>query len=324
MELRGALVGLRQNDIEWERGQRALARALAAWRAEPVVGPVLRAMQRFGDGAPLDRCAALAQLFDGPAARGHAFADSLVAAGIAALDGHPLGQLPLLHGSRDAAPMLVLAQSGGATLALAGYDGTVLAALPRPLTARFRPVETWKRVLAGTGQADHVLRGDRQGGVPLEVRRATLVAGEVFHCFGPRETREVRQVDGAMVVLSLERELDGAGPVRELAREDGALVHQASARPQDSRDELAMALLGRMKRIDAVPQMARLALGGGGDAMRWQALREVIALDVLAGVELLAQIAADPEDSLAAQAAALLPALLRSRPELRGAATWPG
>jgi hypothetical protein len=324
MELRGALASLRQNDIEWERGQHALARALGAWRVEPVVAPVLAAMKRFGAGVPLDRCNALAQLFEGPAARAQAFADSLVAAGLAALDGHPLGQLPLRHGDRDAAPLLVLAETGGATLALAAYDGVPLAALPRPRTARFRPAETWSRVLAGTGAADHVQRGEGQAeGAPLETRRVILSPGTTHYCFGPREMVDMRQVDGAMVALRLERRLDEHGPVREYALADGALVHQASARRDESRDELVVALLGRMERIDAVPQMARVALGGGGDALRWQALREVIALDVLAGVELLAQVAADPEDSLAAQARSLLTALIEARPDLGGAASWP-
>lgn len=325
MELRGALASLRQDDIEWERGQIALARTLGAWRKEPAVAPVLAAMKRFGGGAPLDRCKPLAQLFEGPAARAQAFTGGLVAAGLAALDGHPLGQLPLRHGLRDAAPLLVLAEAGGATLALAAYDGAPLAALPRPRTARFRPVETWTRVLAGDGRADHVVRCEGQAkSAPLEVRRVTLAAGMVQYSFGLREMIEVRRVDGAMVALRLERQLDDPEPVREYALSDGSLVHQASARRDDSRDELVVALLGRMKRIDAVPQMARVALGGGGDALRWQALREVIALDALAGVELLAQVADDPEDSLNAQAGSLLAALLKSRPDLAGAATWPG
>lgn len=324
MELRGALAGLRQDDIEWERGQHALARTLGAWRAEPAVAPVFAALKRFGDGAPLDRCKALAALFGGPDARAQAFAGSLVAAGLAALDGHPLGQLPLRHGSRDAAPLLVLAEAGGATLSLVAYDGTPLAALPRPRTVRFRPVERWGRVLAGSGQVDHVLRPpDHAEGAPLEVRRLTLAAGAVYHSYCPREMLEVRHVEGAMVALRLERALDDHEPVREYALSDGALVHRASARRDDSRNELVVALLGRMERIDAVPQIARVALGGGGDALRWQALREVIALDPLAGVELLAQVAADPEDPLNAQAASLHAALLTARPDLAGAASWP-
>jgi hypothetical protein len=323
MELRGPLASLRHDAIEWELGQHALARTLAAWRAEPGVAPVLTAMQRFGAGAPLERCTPLALLFQPDGPRAGAFVDSLVAAGLAALDGHPLGQLPLHHGSRDAAPMLVIARAGTATLALAAYDGAALDALPAPLTARFRPCETWKRVLSGSGVADRVLRADGDD-APLRPGTLWLRAGQVHHGFGPRESLDVRRVDGTMAVLRLERQLDDHGPVREYCLANGTLAHQAGARRHDSRDELVVALLGAMERIDAVPRMAQVALGGGGETLRWETLREVTALDALAGVELLAQVAADPEDSLRAPAAALLETLLAARPDLQDTATWPG
>ncbi len=307
MELRGPLASLRQNDSEWERGQHALSRALSAWRAEPAVAPVLSAMKRFGAGAPLEKCRALALLFQAPGGRAGAFTDSLVEAGLAALDGHPLGQLPLLHGTRDAAPMLVLARSGTATLALAAYDDASLAMLPAPRTARFRPFETWKRVLAGAGRQDHVVLVEDDGaGARLDMREVALNAGEVCHHHGLREAVEVRRVAGAMAVLRLERQLEEDAPVREFRLADGALVHQASARKDDSRGELMLSLLGRMERIDAVPQMARVALGDGSDALRWQALCEVLALDAAAGMELLAQVAADPQNTLSTQAGGLL------------------
>jgi hypothetical protein len=326
MELRGPLANLRRDDIEWARGQHALTRTLSAWRAEPIVAPVLAAMKRFGSGLPLERCPALALLFEPANGRADTFVYSLVAAGLAALDGHPLGQLPLRHGSHDAAPMLVLAQAGSATLALAAYDAAALTALPAPRTARFRPCETWERVLAGSGKADRVLRDeDAPGGLRRD--RLALAAGDVHYCYRPREALQVRRVVSTMAVLRLERRLEAHEPVREFALADGALVHQASAHKEDSRGELVLALLGRMGRIDAVPQMARLALGGidgGSDALRWRALREVLALDAVAGIELLALVAADPEDSLQCTAAALLASLLAARPGLREMAAWRG
>jgi len=325
MELRGPLASLRHDDIEWKRGQQGLVKSLAAWRAEPVAAPVFAAMKRFGGGAALERCRALADLFAPPGERAEHFVASLIDAGIAALDGYPLGQLPLRHGSRDAAPMLVLAQSGDATLALAAHDGGVLAMLPPARTARFRPVETWVRVLSGSGVAERVLLGEADG-VPAAIgaEQIALGAGDVRYHHGPHEAFEVVGASGAMIVLRLERQLEECGLVREYAMPGGVLVHQAGARPDDSRDELIVALLGGMGRIDAVPQMARVVLGDGSDALRWQALREVTALDGAAGLELLAQIAADPEDTLAAQAGAALAALLASRPDLEGAGTWPG
>lgn len=317
MELRGALAGLRRDDLEWRRGQLAMAKALSAWRREPAAAPVLAAMKRFGAGAALASCGPLAELFTQGTARAPEFADSLVVAALAALDGNPLGQLPLPHGASDAVPTLVLARDDDATLAIVAYDGAVLAMLPPPGTARFRPVESWNCVLRGCGAAD-VVRW-REGCLP-EIQRIALGQGQVHYRRGDATAVEVRRADGALVVLRLERALRDAEPVREVRLADGALLHRASARRADSRDELIVSLLGRMERMDAIPGLAALALGEGGEALRWRALCEVIVLDAVAGVELLQQVAADGQDPLAAQAAQLCETLFASRPELREAA----
>lgn len=320
MELRPGLAGLRQDGAEWANGQQALTRALAAWRREPGIAPVLTAMKRFADGTPLARCKALAALFDTDPARARRFVDALVAIGLVALDGHPLGQLPLLHGSHDAMPSLVLARHGDTTLTLILYDGAALAALPAARTVRFRPIETWARVLAGSGRADRVHlheSADPEG--TLKVERVSFGIGDTCHRIGTREALEMREADGAMAVLRLDRPMIDAGPVREFALVDGALLHRSSVRQRDSREALAAALLGHMGRIDAVPALARVALGDGGDAPRWRALGEMLVLDPYAGVELLARIAADAEDSLGDEAGGLLSSLLEKSPELRAA-----
>lgn len=321
---------LRQDDADWRSGQQALARALKTWRAEPAVAAVLAAVKRFGKGAAWEGCFALADLFapnqDDARDRATRFADSLIAAGSAALDAHPLGQIPLAQGGRDAVPSLVLMASGQATLALAVYDGSALAALAPPRTARFQPVESWMRVLSGRAEAEHILRRDGDGTRSLlQSAPHPLEPGAVFHRYGPREALNVLRVRGTMVVLRLERQLDDAGPVREHDLADGRLLLQASPSKADSRDELIVSLLERMQRADALPAMARIALGGeAGDgappgagvfpaplrtrseALRWQAVRAIAALDDPAARGVLARIAAQPEDPLAAPAATWL------------------
>ncbi len=102
------------------------------------------------------------------------------------------------------------------------------------------------------------------------------------------------------------------GPVREYALDTGELLHQSAGDAQESRVELALALLGRMGRTDAAPLMAEIAREGS-DHLRWQALRECIALDTATGFAALKAIAADPADSLGA------PARCPARAALRGA-----
>lgn len=245
-ELGEILTDLRQDDRDWRRGQTALTRALKAWRAEPAAAAVLTEIRRFGRGAALDRCAALAELFDTASPRADRFVASLIAAGIAGLDVHPLGQIPMPHGSRDAVPTLILARAGRATLALAAYDGEALAALPAARTVRFQPVESWTRVLAGSGEAEHIVF-DQSGTLGSE--RRVLGPGQVVRRNGTREALHIHDVDGLLVVLRLERLLDGVQSVREHGLQDGALLRQASARREDSRNELVQALLAQMQAV---------------------------------------------------------------------------
>jgi hypothetical protein len=70
-----------------------------------------------------------------------------------------------------------------------------------------------------------------------------------------------------------------------------------------------------MERMDAVPVMVETT-HDGSDHLRWQAVRECIALDTAAGLAALRAIAANPADSLHAPASALRERLHASHPEL--------
>lgn len=328
MPMQGALPSARQNEENWQRGQAALAERLAAWRALPEVAPVLEAMKPFGEGAALDLCPPLADLFTADGGHAHRFAERFVAAGLDCLRDNPLGQIPLSHGRRDAAPVLLLADSARASLALAAYEGAALDALPAPKTARFAPQETWIYVLAGTGTADLVLRRDGQGAREvLQTGSVDLQPGTAFYRYGPREAFQMRSVRGSLVLLRLQRQFADPEPAREYSLPDGALVHQSAAHPHDTRLELATALLARMGRKDAVGPMAAIALAqsdkGASQSLRWQALREVLTLDTAAGLDLLARLSSDPDDPLAHPVASLHASLLESWPDLAKAASWP-
>lgn len=317
------LATARRDAWEWEQGQAGLAQRLADWRAGDAAAPVLAAMERFGRGEPLEKCEALADLFADESGAAMDFVRSFAAVGLAGLRDHPLGQLPLRHGMRTAAPALVLASSGRASLALAGYDGSVLDTLPAPKTAKFAPRETWIHVLDGTGTADLVLLRDEEAEGERRVLHAGSLAlrpGTVAYRYGPRQALQVRSAKGHLVLLRLQRRFASHEPAREYSVPDGALVHQTAGRVEDTLLELAVNLLGRMRRRDAVWPMIRLASGvkdpEAGESLRWQAMREALAMDSTAGLDLLAMLATSPGDPLAGPAAALRTSLLETRPEL--------
>lgn len=304
-----------------------MARAVAAWQAEPTVVAVMDAMKRFGRGTSLERCGPLAALFRANDPAGRTFADSFTAAGLAALDAHPLGQVPVPHGPRRSVPALVMAQAGRANLALAAYDGAMLAQMPPPKTADFPPYETWIHVLAGHGEADLVLCRDLEGGndngrVLLQSGKVRLEPGVTLYRHGSRETLQVRQASGSLVMLRLQRRFAEPEPVREYSMPDGTLLHQAAALEADSRRELALALLGRMGRRDAVPDMARIVCSDQSRPLRWEALRQILSLDITAGLALVGQVAADQEDALSGDARHLQVELLKTWPDLERIAPW--
>jgi hypothetical protein len=79
---------------------------------------------------------------------------------------------------------------------------------------------------------------------------------------------------------------------------------------------MMLSLLGRMKRREAAPLMAAIAEEDGPDALRWEALREALALDTAAGFAALCRVARAPLDPLAEPAGALRAQLVKMHPEL--------
>jgi hypothetical protein len=126
----------------------------------------------------------------------------------------------------------------------------------------------------------------------------------------------LRDVEGCLVTLRLQRRLRNAGPTREFRLTDGELVHQAAGNVRDSRIEVMMALAGRMGRKDAAPLLAEIVREEGSAALRWQALRECLALDTRVGFTTLCAIARSPSDELAPPAGALRSQLIEAHPQL--------
>ena len=297
---------LRRDDSPQRDAQEALHQAMAAWRAKPAVADLLASLGAFAEGASLGDCPQLAALF----APGNGFAQQLAAdftaATCAALAGAPLGHVPLRHFTDGTSSTLLIARTGNVTLSLVAIDGAGLRGKPAPVSASFGPNQTWEHVLAGAAEVELV---ERQPGGPqaakLLRREASLAPGSIMQRDGEREARLLRHIVGTLVSLRLQRRCENAGVTREYDLASGALLHQAAGNPRDSRIELMLALLGRMGRTDAAPAMAELALGEGSTALRWQALRECLALDTQAGFRALSAVAAAPRDSLAAPAGAL-------------------
>ncbi len=318
MNVRPELQALRSNDAPQRQAQAAVRRTLEAWQAGPG-GQAERELAALGQGAELDDLPLLSALFAPGEDAADRFVDDLVERLLARLSAEPLTQSPLRFSSDDAATTLVLAKSGTVVLTLHAIDGTALARRPAPQSVNFPPAETWERILRGTGSARRVtLNGLADGCARFDFSDEAIGPGQVSHRIGQREARMLRRLDGCLVSLRLQRRSAAGEVTREYALADGRLLHQAAGSPRDSRLELAAALLGRMGRADAAPLLAAMAEEQGGASLRWQALRECLALDSGKGFATLSRIARDAADPLSAPAGALRARLLEAHPQLAG------
>ena len=320
MILHPELRALRGDDSPQRHAQDRCLAAMAAWRSRPEVMDVMADLAAFAAGRPMAACHALARLFttgsDG-ADTAQAFSNGFIRSQAEALAAEPLGHPALRHFTDGVLSTLQLGRAGMVTLTLATIDGQGLSARPMPGSISFAPVETWQRVLAGSARADLVERrpcGSRDGAPDRSV--LDLVPGQVLHRQGLEQELLLREVDGRLVTLRLQRRDPTAGPAVEIDLATGQQVHQAAGSSADSRHELMVSLLGRMRRTDAAPAMAAMALGGSGEGTRWQALRECLALDTATGFSALCALADRIDDPLCAPARDLRSHLLATYPQL--------
>ena len=318
MNIHPDLRALRSDDAPQRQAQQALHRAMAAWRARPEFAALVNDLERLAAGEPLDCCPALAALFAVGAAAGQSLAAGFISHSAQALGDAPLAHVPMRHFTDGCTSTLLLARNGQVTLTLVALDGSELAKRPAPQSINFGPNETWELILAGHATTELIVcepNGPRSAS--LVSRSLALAPGVVSQRDGQREARLLRSVEGTLVSLRLQRRRANAGPTREYSLENGALVYQAAGNPRDSRLELMLALLGRMQRKDAAPLMAGLAQGDASAALRWQALRECLALDTQTGFAALSAIAAAAGDALAVPAGVLRAQLVEAHPQLQ-------
>lgn len=313
------LRALRGDDAPQCHAQAAMRRTAEEWRQQPQMARILKELPGFAAHRPLAGHPALAALFDESASAAADLARSFAAFQVRAIAAAPLGHAALRHFTDGVLSTLLLAREGNVTLTLVAIDGEGLRAQPEPVSVNFAPAEAWEHVLAGSARAE-VVECRPLGNRKAELQREELALspGKVIRRDAERQALLLRSVEGRLVSLRLQRRRAQAGPAREYELASGRQVHQSAGNPRDSRLELMMALLGRMNRSDAAPLMARIARGHGTVALRWQALRECLGLDTLAGFTTLGEIARSPDDPLAMPAGALRAQLVETYPQLAG------
>lgn len=324
MLIRPELRALRRDDTPQCDAQNALRRATADWEAKADTAALLVDLRRFAAGSPLEQCLELSCLFTpGTGAARRLALDYTTVVG-AALDLEPLGHVTQRHFTDGITSTLLIARVGNVTLSLVAIDGHRMCQRPQSTSASFGPTQTWEYILAGSAEIELVeCEPAREHMASLVCRSDSIGPDSIMHRDGAREARLLRRIDGALVSLRLQRRRVNAEITSEYDLASGRLLHQAAGNPRESRVELMMALLGRMGRNEAAPLMASLALDHGSAGLRWQALRECLALDTATGFQALSQVAVAPDDSLCAPAGALRAQLIEAYPQLQEALPCP-
>lgn len=272
--------------------------------------PLVTQLAAFGAGGALPDAPLLAPLLS-DFGTAQALVEAVIGKAMAALVRAPLGLLPFGHALRPGLARLRLAQRGRATLTLLAYDRR--APSPRPAAVLFEDGESHEIAVAGHAAA--VLH--RLTPTGLDSRDMVFGSGQRIALTGAAEARQILAVRTPLLVLRLSRTPVRPAPTREIAVPGGQLVRASSGCKRASRAIVALGVLGVLAHAQGASLMERLALDPDEPRdLRWEALRQLLALDAEAGMALLGRLASEPGGALAGPAAALWRNLVSSRPEL--------
>lgn len=311
MRIDPAIAALQRDPSLQRRSQQVLVERCRAWQRSPAVAPLLAEVRAFGEGAAIDDCPLLQACFTGQG-EAERLAGSLATVMAALLREEPFGQPPFRHSFDGQLSSLLLLREGRADLLLQSREPGKW----EHEAATFSDAVRFEAVLAGCGEGVILRRAIPPGTAPLDIEPIRLGPGARLSLALSEQALQVTRVDRRLVTLRLQRASADAGPVRRHAIADGRLLHQSAARLATSRQEMMVSLLGRMRRHEAAPELAAIALEAGDRSLRWQALRECLALDTLTGFRALAAVARNPADPIGEAAGALRAQLVELHPEL--------
>jgi hypothetical protein len=310
MRIDPAIAAMRRDPALQRRAQSAIIAAGDEWRRGPRMAVLLGELERFGKGAPLEACPQLDAVFTGRQAAGD-LTSALCRRMAAVIEEHAFAQPPFRHGFDGEVATLLLARAGRAQLILHARE----PGRWEHTTAAYSDALRYEAVLAGAAHA-RIARICSTKPATFATESIRLGTGARLALDLSCEALQVLQVERRLVSLRLHRFDAAPLPTREYSLTDGALLHQAAGDMRASRLEMMLALLGRMERREAAPEMAAIACGPGDDSLRWQALRECLALDTEQGFRALSLIARAAGDPLAVPAGALRAQLVEAHPQL--------
>jgi hypothetical protein len=299
------LQALRQDDRPQREAQAAIAGAMESLQATPQWLSLQQDMEAYGAGTDLAELPQLSCLANGDGSA--RLADLVLRQFLPVQAKHHLAHLPFRHAFDGTLSSMQLARSGRAMLTLVSLEPG-----SHPSTAAsFADGTRHDVVLAGRANGRFL----RRNGAAIRAEAMEFNPGACLSLDLSRESIAIEQIHSRLVLLRLRRDAVHPQPTRQYSLEDGNLLQQSAGDMGESRKEAMLALLGRMSRKDAAPVMGEMTREGS-EHLRWQALREYLALDTARGFAALGAIARDQADPLSGPAGALRAQLLEEHPQL--------
>lgn len=323
-----------RGDLPRQRAMRIAAQAQkAGWcAADTAPGGLLAAMAAVQGARPADIVAALQPWLADDAWISRRLDDALA---LVASDPFVLPPLRMFHGAGLGG--LILAERGSITLSLMIRPFEIAAADTAVDSHRavFSPGHGWTRfVRAGSA---HIRRyrvavSETEAGGAFTATHASLCEfrgeqalrdGDIIAIDQGRDCFSLIGGTGDVVMVQLFVQPQSALPLREYDGRTGQLIRVASSQRANSFRQMGFALLRTLGRRDAAPLFAA-ALVDRDFALRWQVMREFIALDASAALPHLRAMATnDPHPEVRRAASAALD-LVESRLAATTTSACPG
>lgn len=276
-----------------------------AWLQREDVRGVARDIHEYAEGRPLAELPVLGGVI-GDIAKGKAFAQGLIGEFTSSLRRQSLGEVPLRHTATLGFARLQLMQEGGVVLSLCVYEP---AKVNRKANwAQFADSELHELVLAGSA-IGRMHRLERNAAGQREVHSTDLMLGEgsMLSPMARFEARQFENVRKSLLVLQLTRIRSNPQPTLEIRLSGGALVREVSADRRASEKVMALGVLGALGQARTIPTISSFARDTDQDEnARWEAVRQLLALDAEAGWSLLNEIASRAGDPIAQPAKSLI------------------
>ena len=308
-----SIAKLRGDRAAQHRSRSRMQAAVMQWQNSAIATALSDALQRYSGGADLKDCHALFQaMHDVSAAR--TFIDTWQKSFASALKDEPLAEMPFRNRVQGSIATIQLLCQDTATLSLCAVPrGETLSGQD---TILFSGRETSELIVDGSATGTLHRLSEASDTANLTNSGAAWQAGDTIQST-PTSGRSILHVEHSLLILQASRSPNCPQAAREFNVRDGRHSRSASGDEWVSRKFMALGVLGALRRNSAADEMGHVALDASLDRdLRWEAVRQLLALDTGTGMRLLGELRTKIQDPLCEPAANLASQLVTNHPQL--------